>query len=179
MNAELTPFMKKLIVWLLKLFGENRLSEACSWTSPLSAADYLRNCDSILKLRQRMVSLFEEHNISAILSPSFCHPAVAHHFFNRSTLNGIYNILWNVLNLPSGIVPVTVVKEDEQHYKNSSVKDKLSNMLDERMRDNTKGMPIGVQVATLPFTDELCLNVMKQIEEEVNFYKEHPLPIRA
>ena len=47
------------------------------------------------------------------------------------------------------------------------------------MRDNTKGMPIGVQVATLPFADELCLNVMKQIEEEVNFYKEHPLPIRA
>jgi len=130
MNAELTPFMKKLIVWLLKLFGENRLSEACSWTSPLSAADYLRNCDSILKLRQKMVSLFEEHNISAILSPSFCHPALAHHFFNRSTLNAIYNILWNVVNLPSGIVPVTVVKEDEQHYKNSSVKDKLSNMLD-------------------------------------------------
>lgn len=35
------------------------------------------------------------------------------------------------------------------------------------------GLPVGVQVVTLPNKDELCLNVMKQIEEHVGFYKTH------
>lgn len=38
-------------------------------------------------------------------------------------------------------------------------------------------MPIGVQVSSIPLNDELCLNLMKQIEGKINFYSKVPLPL--
>lgn len=35
----------------------------------------------------------------------------------------------------------------------------------------TKGLPMGVQVAALPWMDEKCFPVMKLIEEAVKFEK--------
>jgi fatty acid amide hydrolase len=39
------------------------------------------------------------------------------------------------------------------------------------------GLPVSVQVVTLPYEEELCLNVMRQIEEAVQFRKNHPYPV--
>jgi len=32
---------------------------------------------------------------------------------------------------------------------------------------NSLGLPVGVQIITKPFEDELCLNIMKKIEESL------------
>ena len=34
----------------------------------------------------------------------------------------IYSVIWNVVNLPSGVIPITSVFENEQHYENSANK---------------------------------------------------------
>jgi len=41
----------------------------------------------------------------------------------------------------------------------------------------TAKLPVNVQVVTLPNQDELCLNLMKQIDERVKFYATHKLPM--
>jgi hypothetical protein len=50
--------------------------------------------------------------------------------------------------------------------------DRPSDRLDEFMRMaqiNSEGLPVGVQVATLPNNDELCLHLMEQIEKAIRF----------
>jgi len=41
----------------------------------------------------------------------------------------------------------------------------------------TAGLPIGVQIATLPFEDEKCLSLMKQLDDSIQFSAKHKLPL--
>uniref|UniRef100_A0A4W5R4A6 Fatty-acid amide hydrolase 1 n=1 Tax=Hucho hucho TaxID=62062 RepID=A0A4W5R4A6_9TELE len=71
-----------------------------------------------------------------------------------------YTIIYNLLNFPAGVVPVsTVTAEDEEelrHYKGNygDLWDKLY----------TKGLPVAVQCVALPWQDELCLRFMREVE---------------
>lgn len=44
------------------------------------------------------------------------------------------------------------------------------------MKKNTAGLPMGVQITSYPFKDEICLNIMKDIETQIDFYATTPLP---
>lgn len=45
------------------------------------------------------------------------------------------------------------------------------------MKKNTAGLPMGVQVTSYPYKDEVCLNIMEQIEKDIEFYKTTKLPM--
>ena len=38
------------------------------------------------------------------------------------------------------------------------------------------GLPVSVQIVTRPWRDELCLRVMRDLEEVIRFKEKHPLP---
>ena len=78
-----------------------------------------------------------------------------------------YSILFNLLHFPAGVVPVTRVQEDEQAYREPLV-DSYMQLANESLK-GAKGMPVDVQIAGLPFQDELCLSVMKDIESCLPF----------
>jgi len=81
-----------------------------------------------------------------------------------------YMSIWNLLDYPSGIVPVTEVLEGEDQKYNDNYNDFLTT----KIRNTNKGsvgMPIGVQVVTRQWKDEECLAVMKLIDNEVRFRK--------
>jgi len=53
-------------------------------------------------------------------------------------------------------------------------------MISRKMRDNmkgSKGMPLGVQVACLPFEEEKCMSLMRQLEEKVKFIENNKFPV--
>jgi fatty acid amide hydrolase len=76
--------------------------------------------------------------------------------------------LYNLLDLPSGVVPVGVVRKEEETYDDPYHNDKATRKSKESVK-GAEGLPLAVQVITLPFQEELCLNIMKQIEKGVNF----------
>ena len=59
-------------------------------------------------------------------------------------------------------MPITFVKENEQFY-NCPWNDTLANMAKKNMK-NSKGLPIGVQVASQLHNEEIVLRVMKEFE---------------
>ena len=87
---------------------------------------------------------------------------------NSSNDNGppqvAYCTLWNGMDFPSGTIPFTVVKENEQTYESVHA-DKFTKAYKKTM-ENTTGMPIGLQVTGLPNSDELVLNFMKRLESK-------------
>lgn len=130
----------------------------------------------LVKLRDEVIEFLESQNIDAIISPALGVPAFEHGSSPKFILCIIYSLIWNVLNFPSGVVPVTTIRSDEQHY-HSKISDNITKEINLRMMNNTAGLPIGVQVSSYPYKDEICLNIMEQIEKDIDFYSTTKLPM--
>ena len=76
-----------------------------------------------------------------------------------------YNLLWNVLHYPAGIVPITRVQNNEQTFKDHH-NDNWTDLLNETAK-GSEGLPIGVQVIAHSYEDEKVLGVMQAIENVV------------
>ena len=87
-----------------------------------------------------------------------------------------------MLGWPAGVVPVTTVRNEEQHYRMEDIpanqRDPIAKIAANVM-EGSEGLPMSVAVMTPSYRDELCLRVMKEVESVVGFleepqaYKEH------
>ena len=64
--------------------------------------------------------------------------------------------------MPVGLLPITTVKKEEEVY-HSKHNDLITSAAIDSLKD-TKGLPVGVQIAALPLKDEECLAAMSEIE---------------
>ena len=78
----------------------------------------------------------------------------------------------NLLLWPCGAVPVTLVGEEEQHYRNEDLPEDQRDLMADVVRQvmqNSAGMPLSVSVMTPRFQEEKCLRVMREVERAVGF----------
>lgn len=77
-----------------------------------------------------------------------------------------FTMLYNVLNFPAGVLPVTTVTpEDEEELKN--YKGYFDDPWDKELIKGVEGgvgLPVVVQCVALPWQEELCLRFMKEVE---------------
>ena len=108
-------------------------------------------------------------DFDVILTPVHVLPAVEHHTFKKISFTCSFTLVFNVLDLPAGVLPITSVDATRDAYTTPAV-----GLLEKTARSayNLKeqhGLPLGVQVVGKPFKDETVLRAMKIIEELVNF----------
>ncbi|NXG28537.1 VDHAP protein, partial [Dromaius novaehollandiae] len=75
-------------------------------------------------------------------------------------------MLYNVLNFPAGVVPVSTVTEaDEEELKlyRGYCDDPWDRTLKQAV-EGAVGLPVAVQCVALPWQEELCLRFMKEVE---------------
>ena len=80
---------------------------------------------------------------------------------------GEYSFIWNVIGYPSGIMPITNVKADEQTFT-----DKYSDSWTKLIQSNcadSEGLPVCIQVTSYAFEDEKCLGIMAAIENQIGY----------
>jgi fatty acid amide hydrolase len=97
----------------------------------------------------------------------------------RITFNCSYTGLFNLLDFPAGTVPVTTVRREDldnlNNYKASDYYEKLLvksakvklRILRVKIFQGTLNFPVGVQVCSLPYRDEMVLRVMREIEDSI------------
>uniref|UniRef100_A0A8C6ZU47 Fatty-acid amide hydrolase 1 n=1 Tax=Nothoprocta perdicaria TaxID=30464 RepID=A0A8C6ZU47_NOTPE len=75
-------------------------------------------------------------------------------------------MLYNILNFPVGVVPVTKVTEadEEQLQLYSGYLDEPWDKGLRKVRRTAVGLPVAVQCVALPWQEELCLRFMKEVE---------------
>lgn len=73
--------------------------------------------------------------------------------------------MFNILDCPVGSVPMGVVEAHEQHYPLHD--ENWSKTMQEVMK-NSVGLPIGLQVVGLPYSEEVTLRVMKELEAKLD-----------
>lgn len=102
-------------------------------------------------------------------------PAFPHELADDIGLSPVGARLAIYWQFPSGTLPVTVVREDEQSFEEKVHNDKFTQLIKESMKDS-QGMPVGIEVIGTPFKDEKVLAVMKILEDKFSFYENHPYP---
>uniref|UniRef100_A0A674J229 Fatty-acid amide hydrolase 1 n=1 Tax=Terrapene triunguis TaxID=2587831 RepID=A0A674J229_9SAUR len=90
-------------------------------------------------------------------------PAFQIGFPGKLSVAASYTILYNYLDFPAGVVPVTTVtKEDEEELK--TYRGHYNDWWDKVFVKVSVGLPVAVQCVALPWQEELCLRFMKEVE---------------
>ncbi|KAH0618658.1 hypothetical protein JD844_018055 [Phrynosoma platyrhinos] len=119
--------------------------------------------------REEFIAEWRKLELDVILCPALG-PAFNEGYPGKLFAATSYTNLYNVLNFPAGIVPVTTVsRADEEelvHYR-GHYGDPWDKRLKEAVKDAV-GLPVAVQCVALSWQDELCLRLMKEVETLVH-----------
>lgn len=101
-----------------------------------------------------------------IILPGMATPAVRNYKNKDALMQVVYTAFWNYLNFPVGSVQITKARKEEEHYE-SKFTDPTTSELRENMQGSC-GLPVGIQVAGLPWKDEKVLGIMQYVENLLN-----------
>ena len=123
-------------------------------------------------MKQQWSDAFTETGVDAVIFPSLPIPAIGHGKCGK-IMSVTYMFIGNLLGWPCGALPITTVREDEQHYRFEDLpkvqRDIMSQYVQQEMVGSV-GLPMSISIMTSGFEDEKCLRVMKEIEKGVNFH---------
>lgn len=113
-------------------------------------------------------------DFDVLLTPVHVLPAVPHHSFKLISFTCSFTLVFNVLDLPAGVLPITSVDAAKDIFPSPP-----SGILEKTARkyyqlSQQKGLPVGVQVVGRPFKDETVLRAMRIIEKLVQFKPRPP-----
>ena len=140
----------------------------------LSAHEYLENAGRIHELRGEWVKYWRAQKLDFVIFPGFATEAPNHGSSNDGSLLASYTFVLNLLGMVSCAQPITVTKETELTYE-SDWEDPVTELIRNNLKD-AQGLPVGIQVVGLPFSEERVLGLSKRIEGHFKFYKNNPLP---
>lgn len=169
--ASLPNGVRKTAARVAGLAFEPRLSRLLSVMGEKSVSDIFRITAALRAYRAKVLSAMTRANIDVILCPAHATPALPHMGSKDFALAGSPSMLWNVVQFPAGVVPTTRVRDEEAR------RDKARDRFEKKAREVDKGshgLPVGVQVVTRPFADELCLAAMVAIENGLATDRERP-----
>ncbi|MFO0553992.1 MAG: amidase [Polyangiaceae bacterium] len=147
--------------WFLGVIGGR--SVASLWALTKRARDY----------RLRFLEAMRAQGVDLLLCPAHATPAVPHGESAQFQLAGSPSMLFNLMQFPAGVVPVTLVRDDEAMRPAGGDRfDRTARKVDEK----SAGLPVGVQLAGAPFDDERVLGAMLALERALG--PNHPVTPR-
>lgn len=163
------PRITALIMKILKLAGQKRLTELYDISSESNINAYLEIFQEIEDTVQAVVKEWESLQLDCIVCPVVGVVAVQHGKAADVVPCLVYSFIWNLLGFCCGVVPVGVVRKGQGFFEDE-FQDLLSKACGEVM-DGSEGLPYALQVVGLPYKDEVVLNVMKRVENCFGFHK--------
>ncbi|CAG9313380.1 unnamed protein product [Blepharisma stoltei] len=164
-------YLKPFFRLLLKLFNSPRVLRALELKDNATPAEYIDLFRAINSYKTTFSKYWNSLGLDAVICPAYATVAPPHtktvEIFDALD----YCMFWNVVEYPSGIVPVRLVEENETNFE-SEINDLFTRSAKKIMAVSA-GMPIGIQIAGKPYHDEVVLGVMKQVEDIFKFHK-HP-----
>jgi fatty acid amide hydrolase len=166
---------------LLRAFGQPRTA---AMLAPFGYGDthhYWRLTEALHDYRRRFADALDRADggpFDAIVCPPCALPAFTHGAARDLGLPGSYSLLPNVLGFPAGVVPVGRVRAGEEGPATTGSRDAVDRAA-ARVRADSAGLPVGVQVIARPWREEVALAAMRAIEAAARAGEEYPVtPVR-
>ncbi|NWZ78030.1 FAAH1 hydrolase, partial [Poecile atricapillus] len=160
--------VKKLLALLLKplqFLLLLKLKDVTMISTCRSVREMWNHHHQIQVYRAQFITQWKELQLDVVLCPVLG-PAFTTGY-PRKLLSAISStMLYNVLNFPAGVVPVSTVTEaDEEELKlyKGCCDDPWDRTLKQAVAGGV-GLPVAVQCVALPWQEELCLRFMKEVE---------------
>nr|XP_033772404.1 fatty-acid amide hydrolase 1-like isoform X2 [Geotrypetes seraphini] len=153
LSTLLWPLYPRMAKSLKMLRGVSSVQEL--WQHHVEAMEYC----------QEFIANWKELELDVVLCP-FISPAFKIGYPGKVFGVVCYSVLYNLLDFPAGVVPVTTVTEkDERELKNHQgfYKDLWDKQFVKAVEGGV-GLPVAVQCVALPWQEELCLRFMKEVE---------------
>ncbi|XP_013930689.1 PREDICTED: vitamin D3 hydroxylase-associated protein-like [Thamnophis sirtalis] len=120
---------------------------------------------AVAAYREEFIAEWRKLKLDVILCPVLG-PAFNEGYPGKLFAATSYTNLYNVLNFPAGVVPVTnVTQADEEELK--QYEGHYADPWDKRLKEavtDAVGLPVAVQCVALSWEEELCLRFMKEVE---------------
>jgi fatty acid amide hydrolase len=156
----------------LRLAGQRWMARMVSIVRPLSA-----DADRQLALRKQQlvrqtIDSLQARRIDAVICPPHALPAAQHAKGFYLLAAGSHSMLFNLLGFPAGVVSTTRVRPGEEQGRPAS-RDQVEHEAAEVDRGSA-GLPVAVQVAALPWREDVVLAVMATLEGHFASMPDYP-----
>lgn len=182
--TSLPDWLRPAVHSVVYMLGEKRLRFMMRGLKRegLPTREYWQYCEELQRYQEAWVRMLKGKELDGFLCPGVALPAFPHGSSQQLESCCSYTLFLNLLHFPAGMVPVTRVRPEEACYPLNEVpraqRDSIARAAGRAMQ-GSGGLPVGVQVAFLPFEDERCLHVMKELQDAVGFTEMPPLAQRT
>jgi fatty acid amide hydrolase len=160
--ASLWPLTRLAAVTGLRIAGQRWMARLLKTAQPLTTDEFWQLTDRKNGFVESVVGNLQARGIDAILCPPHALPAMQHAKGFDLLAAGSYAFLFNLLGFPAGVVSLTRVREGEEGLRPDS-RDQVLHQA-HAVDQGSIGLPVSVQVAALPWRDDVALAIMAALE---------------
>jgi fatty acid amide hydrolase len=156
----------------LSATGQHRAARIVRHVRRLSAREYLDVLGDRLAYERRFVAAMTAGGYDLVLCPATPMPAVPHGSSPQLPDLIAPSVLFNLLGMPAGVVPVTRVRPGEESDRAPSRDAALRTARTAEL--GSTGLPVGVQLAARLWREDLVLAAMAAVEAGASRRGDHP-----
>jgi fatty acid amide hydrolase len=144
-----------------KLGGQTSLSRMLHAMGRKTVRAFWGHIDALRTYRVELLDMMDAVGVDVILCPAYATPALPHGMSKNFTAASTPALLYNAVQFPAGVVPVTRVRPDETRRPSpQGLVERHAAKVDAK----SAGLPVGVQVVARPWQDEVAMGVMATLE---------------
>ena len=147
---------------LLVALGQRRLARQVAGIRRSSVDEYWSLIAAQAEYQRRFLAELDRGGFDALVCPPHALPALTHGSAYYLTMAASYSMLYNLLGMPAGVVPLTRVQPGEDRPRKAG-RD-LVDTAAAAVERGSAGLPVGVQVAARPWREDVALAVMAALE---------------
>jgi fatty acid amide hydrolase len=159
--------------WPWALLGQKRIADDLRSLGSISTKAYWRLVGRRTRYRNAFTGALDAGRYDAIICPTDALPALRHggSFLLSSAMS--YTSLFNLLGLPAGVVAATRVRDDEESDRAPSLD--LVERAARKVERESAGLPVGVQIASRHWREDIALSIMFSLEEHFKAQPDYPV----
>jgi fatty acid amide hydrolase len=157
----------------LRATGQHRAARLVRHIRRLSAREYLDVLGDRIGYERRFIAAMDADGYDLVLCPATPMPAVPHGASPKLPDLPGPSMLFNLLGMPAGVVPVTRVRPGEESDRPPGSRDTALRAA-RSAEDGSTGLPVGVQIAGRHWREDLVLAAMQVVENEASRHPDHP-----
>ncbi len=165
---------RRPVAWGFRRRNRLRLADMVLATGALSTDEYWQLVDERNRFSRDFLDRLRAQQVDGILCPPHALPALTHGSTEYLATAASYCLIPNLLDVPAGVVSITRVRPGEESDRPES-RDPADRAAS-KVERNSAGLPVGVQVAALPWREDVALALMAALERSFSARADYPVP---